>query len=59
MAQGDSTLENAVYKVYADEDIYNVAKTKKYYSKGDLVATRTMDKNGKTTPLKNYHLENI
>lgn len=56
MAQGDATLENAVYKVYADEDIYNVAKTKKYYSKGDLVATRTMDKNGKTTPIEELPL---
>ena len=39
MAQGDATLENAVYKVFANEDIYNVAKSKKHYSKGDLVAT--------------------
>ena len=46
--QGDATLENAKYEVYANEDIYNVAKTKKYYSKGDLVATRTMNKNGTT-----------
>ena len=46
VAQGDATLENAIYKVYANEDIYNVAKTKKYYSKGDLVATRNTDKSG-------------
>lgn len=57
--QGDATLENAVYKVYAAEDIYNVAKTKKYYSNGDLVATRTTDKKGNTEditdlPLGNY-----
>ena len=46
VAQGDATLEGAVYKVYADEDIYNVAGSKKFYSKGDLVATRTTNKNG-------------
>ena len=32
MAQGDATLENAVYKVFANEDIYNVAKSKKSVS---------------------------
>lgn len=46
VAQGDAKLENAIYKVYANEDIYNVAKTKKYYSKGDLVATRTTNNKG-------------
>ena len=46
IAQGDATLKNAVYKVYADEDIYNVAKSKKWYSKGDLVATRNTDEKG-------------
>ena len=56
IVQGDATLENAVYKVYADEDIYNVAKSKKYYSKGDLVATRTIDANGNTTPIEELPL---
>ncbi len=46
IAQGDATLKNAVYKVYAKEDIYNVAKSKKWYSKGDLVATRNTDEKG-------------
>ena len=46
IAQGDATLKNAVYKVYADEDIYNVAKSKKWYSKGDLVATRNTNEQG-------------
>ncbi len=46
IAQGDATLKNAVYKVYANEDIYNVAKSNKFYSKGDLVATRTTDEKG-------------
>ena len=38
------------------EDIYNVAKSKKYYSKGDLVATRTIDANGNTTPIEELPL---
>ena len=46
--QGDAVFTGAVYKVYAKEDIYNKARTKKFYSNGDLVATRTMDENGKT-----------
>lgn len=46
--QGGATLRGAVYKVYANEDIYNVAKTKKFYSKGDLVATRTTNVKGET-----------
>lgn len=45
-AQGDATLEGAVYELVAGEDIFNKAKTKKIYSKGDVVATRTTDKNG-------------
>lgn len=45
-AQGDATLEGAVYELVAGEDIYNKAKTNKIYSKGDVVATRTTDKNG-------------
>ena len=57
--QGDAKLENAIYNVYANEDIYNVSKTKKIYSKGDLVATRTTNKKGETEdvtdlPLGNY-----
>lgn len=54
--QGDASLENALYKLYADEDIYNVAKTVKYYSKGDLVATRTMDSKGNTEKIKDIPL---
>ena len=27
VAQGDAKLENAIYKVYANEDIYNVANS--------------------------------
>ena len=46
IAQGDATLEGAVYELIAAEDIFNKAKTKKIYSKGDVVATRTTDKNG-------------
>lgn len=49
--QGDAIFTDAEYRVYADEDIYNKAKTVKYYSKGDLVATRTMDSTGKTADI--------
>ena len=54
--QGDASLENAVYKVYANEDIYNVARTKKFYSKGDLVATRTTDNKGIAQEVNNLPL---
>ena len=54
--QGDASLENAVYKIYANEDIYNVAKTKKFYSKGDLVATRTTDNRGIAQEVNNLPL---
>ncbi len=54
--QGDGTFENALYKLYANEDIYNVEKTIKYYSKGDLVATRTISKEGTTEKIKDLPL---
>ena len=49
VAQGDATLENAKYEVYANEDIWNKAHTIKHYSKGDLVSTRTTNDRGNTT----------
>lgn len=60
-AQGDATLEGAVYELVAGEDIYNKAKTKKYYTKGDIVATRETDASGAMDditglPLGNYQL---
>ena len=54
--QGDATFVDAKYEVRANEDIYNVAKTKKFYSKGDLVATRTMDEKGTTEDVKDLPL---
>ena len=54
--QGDAVFEGAVYKVYAKEDIYNKAKTKKLYSSGDLVATRTMNEKGTTEDITNLPL---
>lgn len=54
--QGDAVFTGAVYKVYAKEDIYNKAKTKKFYSKGDLVATRTMNEKGTTEDITNLPL---
>lgn len=56
VAQGDATLKGALYRVYADEDIYNVAKSKKYYSKGDLVATRNTDEKGVCADVTNLPL---
>ena len=54
--QGDAMLTGAVYKVYAKEDIYNKARTKKFYSNGDLVATRTMNEKGTTEDITNLPL---
>lgn len=46
---GDATLEGTVYKLYADEDIYNVERTVKYFSKNDEIGTYTFNKNGVAT----------
>ena len=54
--QGDAIFTGAVYKVYAKEDIYNKARTKKFYSSGDLVATRTMNEKGTTEDITNLPL---
>ena len=54
--QGDAIFTGAVYKVYAKEDIYNKARTKKFYSNGDLVATRTMNEKGTTEDITNLPL---
>lgn len=54
--QGDAIFTGAVYKVYAKEDIYNKAKTKKFYSNGDLIATRTMNEKGTTEDITNLPL---
>lgn len=56
VTQGDAIFTGAVYKVYAKEDIYNKAKTKKFYSTGDLVATRIMNEKGMTEDVTNLPL---
>lgn len=56
IAQGDATFNGAVYKVYAKEDIYNKSKTRKFYSKDDLVATRNMNEKGQTEDIKDLPL---
>lgn len=63
-AQGDATLDGAVYELIAGEDIYNKAHTKKFYSKGDVVATRITDKDGNMAsveglPLGFYQLREV
>lgn len=55
-AQGDATLKGAVYQLTAAEDIYNKAKTHKFYSKGDVVATRNTDANGNMEPVNGLPL---
>lgn len=55
-AQGDGTLSGAIYEVYANDDIYNKSKTVKYYSRGDLVTTRTTNEKGKTEDITNLPL---
>ncbi len=43
---GDATLDGTEYTLYANADIYNVAKTVKYFSKDEEIATYTFDSNG-------------
>ena len=62
VTQGDSKFEGAEYIIYAAEDIYNVEKTKKFYSKDQVVATRIMREDGKTDavtnlPMGNYYVK--
>jgi uncharacterized surface anchored protein len=46
---GDATLKGTEYTLYAKEDIYNVAKTVKYFSANEEIATYTFDANGIAT----------
>lgn len=46
VSQGDSTLAGAVYELRAGEDIYNKARTVRYYKKDELIATRVTDIKG-------------
>ena len=46
---GDATLKGAVYTLYAKNDIYNVARTRKYFSKNDAIATYTFNEYGVAT----------
>ena len=43
---GDATLDGTEYTLYAKEDIYNVAKTVKYFSKDERIATFKFNGNG-------------
>ena len=43
---GDATLNGTEYTLYAKEDIYNVAKTVKYFSKDEKIATFKFNNNG-------------
>ncbi len=62
VTQGNGKFEGAEYKIYAAEDIYNVAKTKKFYSKGQVVASRIIKEDGTTEavtnlPMGNYYVK--
>ena len=46
---GDANLKGTIYTLYASEDITNVAKTIKYFSKNEEIATFTFDEYGKAT----------
>ena len=46
---GDASIKGSVYTLYADEDIYNVSKSIKYFSKDEEIATFTFDEYGKAT----------
>lgn len=43
---GDATLEGTEYTLYAKNDIYNVAKTVKYFLADEKIATFTFNSNG-------------
>ena len=51
--QGDATFNGAKYELRADEDIFNIANTKKFYTENELVATRTMNTEGITDVIEN------
>ena len=46
---GDVNLKGTEYTLYAKEDIYNVARTVKYFSKNEKIAKFTFDEYGKAT----------
>lgn len=46
---GDATLNGTEYTLYAKEDIYNVARTVKYFSKDEEIATFNFNSNGVAT----------
>lgn len=46
---GDANLKGTEYTFYADEDIYNVEKTVRYFSKDEEIAKFVFDEYGKAT----------
>lgn len=46
---GDANLNGTEYTLYAKEDIYNVSKTVKYFSKDEEIANFTFDEYGNAT----------
>ncbi len=62
-AQGDATLEGAVYGLYAREDIVHPGNGKVLYSAGELITTLTTDANGEAEIadlyLGSYYIQEI
>lgn len=56
-------VQGAKFQIIANEDIYNVAKTVKHYTKGDIVATITTDSTGiaskSNLPLGKYRVKEV
>lgn len=56
-------VQGAKFNIIANEDIYNVARTVKHYTKGDIVATITTDSTGIASktglPLGKYKVKEI
>ena len=46
---GDASIKGAIYTLYASNDIYNVARTVKYFSKDEPIATFTFNEKGIAT----------
>lgn len=46
---GDASLKGATYTLYAEEDIYDAARTIKYFSQNEEIGTFTFEENGVAT----------
>lgn len=60
---GEAFLSSIKYGLYAQEDIYNAAKTQCFYHKDELISQKETDKEGKIVwqdlPLGHYYLKEL